>query len=112
MSFGRTTKQFTHKDDVLHTEASTAVSTLASAPEPEPLKSMGGAGIPDALKNWMHLPDEAHVRQPVVKALFACSDSTLWRRVKTGLIPKPHKLGPRITAWNVGELRQALKAAA
>ena len=62
------------------------------------------------LKNFDSLPDSAHVRQPVVEALFACSPATVWRRVKTGIIPSPRKLGPRVTAWNVGELRDALSA--
>lgn len=51
----------------------------------------------------------AHVRQPVVEILYGCSSATLWRRVKAGLIPSPKKFGPRITAWNVGELRDALE---
>lgn len=64
--------------------------------------------LPSALRNFDQLPDTAHVRQPVVKALFSCSDATVWRRVKDGGIPRPHKLSPRVTAWNVGELRRAL----
>jgi len=64
--------------------------------------------IPTALRNFDQLPDTAHVRQPVVKALFGCSDATVWRRVNDGGIPRPHKLSARITAWNVGELRRAL----
>jgi predicted DNA-binding transcriptional regulator AlpA len=68
-----------------------------------------GAPIPAALKHFDSLPDAANVRQPVVEALFACSDSTVWRRTKDGTIPRPRKLSPRVTAWNVGELREALK---
>lgn len=66
------------------------------------------SAIPDALKHFDHLPDSAYVRQPVVEALYACSSATVWRRVKDGRIPKPRKLSDRVTAWNVGELRQAL----
>jgi predicted DNA-binding transcriptional regulator AlpA len=66
--------------------------------------------IPEALKNFDSLPDSAHVRQPIVEALCACSGSTVWRRVKAGQLPKPRKLGPRTTAWNVGALRKALAA--
>lgn len=65
-----------------------------------------------ALRDFDRLPDSANVRLPVVQALFACSDETIRRRVKAGLLPKPRKLGPRVTAWNVGELRQVLQAAA
>lgn len=64
--------------------------------------------IPGALQNFDALPDAAHVRQPVVEALFGCSSATVWRRVKDGGIPAPVKLSTRITAWNVGKLRRAL----
>jgi predicted DNA-binding transcriptional regulator AlpA len=66
--------------------------------------------IPDALKNFDSLPDAAHVRQPVVEALFGYSGPTVWRRVRDGRIPRPKKLSPRVTAWNVGELRRVLAA--
>ena len=65
--------------------------------------------IPSALKNFDSLPDSAYVRQPVVEALFGFSGSTVWRRVQAGLLPAPEKHGPRITAWNVGELRRVLR---
>lgn len=63
-----------------------------------------------ALADFDRLPDSANVRLPVVQALYACSDETVRRAVKAGRIPAPRKLGPRITAWNVGELRRALQA--
>jgi len=64
--------------------------------------------IPDALRNFDQLPNTANVRQPVVQALYACSAASVWRGVNNGRIPKPRKLSPRTTCWNVGELRQAL----
>lgn len=66
--------------------------------------------IPNALKNFDLLPDSANVRQPIVQALFGCSAATVWRMVKRGTLPAPRKLSERITAWNVGDLRQALSA--
>lgn len=66
--------------------------------------------IPDALKNFDSLPDSAHVRQPVVEALFGCSGATIWRLVNKGQIPRPRKLSTRVSAWNVGELRRTLAA--
>lgn len=66
------------------------------------------SAIPDALKNFDSLPDSANVRQPVVEALFGCSAATVWRMVKRGTL-KPRKLSERVTAFNVGELRTALK---
>lgn len=67
--------------------------------------------ISEALKNFDQLPDSANVRQPVVQALYACSAASVWRGVNAGRIPKPRKLSPRTTCWNVGELRTALTAA-
>jgi predicted DNA-binding transcriptional regulator AlpA len=64
--------------------------------------------IPDALQHFDRLPNTAHVRQPVVEALFACSSSTVWRMVRDGRLPTPRKHSPRISSWNVGELRRAL----
>ena len=64
--------------------------------------------IPDALKHFTDLPPEAHVRLPVVKALYACSAASVWRNCKAGIIPQPYKLSPRTTCWNVGELKKAL----
>lgn len=73
-------------------------------------KRRGADAARSALHHFDSLPDSAHVRQPVVEALFACSSATVWRRVKDGSIPSPEKLGPRISAWNVGKLRRALNA--
>ncbi len=64
--------------------------------------------IPQALRHFDSLPDSANVRLPVVAALFACASATVWRRVKLGTLPTPRKLGARVTAWNVGELRRVL----
>lgn len=69
------------------------------------------ASIPEALRNFDQLPDTANVRQPVVQGLYGCSAASVWRGVKDGRIPKPRKLSPRTTCWNVGELRAALIAA-
>lgn len=66
--------------------------------------------IPDTLRNFDSLPDSAHVRLPTVCQLFGISPATAWRRVKTGELPTPRKLGPRITAFQVGALRAKLTA--
>lgn len=40
--------------------------------------------------------------------LIPVPSSTWWRWVRTGLAPQPVKLGPGVTAWNVGQLRNWL----
>lgn len=37
------------------------------------------------------------------------SKSTWWAGVKSGRFPKPVKLGPRITAWRVEEIRALIE---
>lgn len=66
--------------------------------------------LPDALRNFNELPPEASVRVPVVAGLYAVSEVTIWRWAAKGKIPAPQRFGPRVTAWNVGLLREALCA--
>lgn len=65
--------------------------------------------IPSALTNFHDLADDAYVRLPTVTGLLGVSDGSVWRYAKKGIIPAPVKIGPRCTAWNVGELRAALR---
>lgn len=44
-----------------------------------------------------------------VPALFPVSRSTWWAGVKSGRYPKPVKLGPRITAWRVEDIRALIQ---
>ena len=81
------------------------------APIAAPINT-NGSTIPAALANFDSLPDSAHVRLPTVAAWRSISSATVWRHVKCGLIPKPVKLGPNITAWNVGSLRAMAQQAA
>jgi predicted DNA-binding transcriptional regulator AlpA len=39
------------------------------------------------------------------------SKSTWWEGVRTGRFPKPVKLGPRITAWRVDDIRALIEFA-
>lgn len=54
------------------------------------------------------LPDAAFVSLPVVCALFSCSRATVWRRVQSGQLIAPHRIGSRTTRWCVKELRDVL----
>lgn len=62
-----------------------------------------------SIKKFSDLPDCAYVRLPEVMALFACSRATVWRWVRDHRIPAPKKLGARISAWQVGELKATLE---
>lgn len=62
---------------------------------------------PTGLFNFDRLPDSAHVRIDVVKMITGYSAPSIWRRsaAKEDPFPKPRKMGPKNTAWNVGALR-------
>ena len=53
------------------------------------------------------LPPSAYVRLPTVMRLYGVSAATVWR-LSGKTIPAPRKLSERVTAWNVGKLRDAL----
>jgi predicted DNA-binding transcriptional regulator AlpA len=96
-----------HSADTLSVALGTNTgSTAVRAPD-----SAGGTRsvISTALQQFDHLPASANVRLPVVIGLFGCSAPTVWRRVKSGGVPAPRKIGGT-TVWNVGELRAALRA--
>ena len=58
-----------------------------------------------ALSKFDDLPATSHVRLPVVRGLLGgVSAATIWRLVRAGTL-KTHKLTPRTTTFNVGELR-------
>jgi prophage regulatory protein len=56
------------------------------------------------------LPETGFVRQSqLIPAIFPFSSATLWRKVRAGTFPAPVKLGPRITAWRVDDIRAAIR---
>ena len=68
--------------------------------------------VPEAVRIFDALPDAAFVRLPTVALLFGVSPATIWRRVASGDLPAPCRLGPRTTTWQVGPLREKLRALA
>ncbi len=62
-----------------------------------------------------HLPETGYLRLPQIlgdpkslppiPAIIPVGKSTWWSGVKSGRFPKPVKLGPRITAWRVEDIR-------
>ena len=47
--------------------------------------------------------------EPPIPAVIPVGKSTWWGGVKSGRFPKPVKLGPRITAWRVEDIRALIK---
>lgn len=59
--------------------------------------------------NFAGLPNCGYMRLPAVLELIPVSKSTWWAGVKSGRFPKPKKFGPRITAWDVRDIRILLE---
>ncbi|MEN8260000.1 MAG: AlpA family phage regulatory protein [Pseudomonadota bacterium] len=65
------------------------------------------------------LPETGYVRltqiignpksNPPTPPTFPVSKSTWWAGVKSGRFPQPVKLGPRITAWRVEDIRALIQ---
>jgi predicted DNA-binding transcriptional regulator AlpA len=51
------------------------------------------------------LPPEGFVRIPVVIAVLGIGKTSFLSGVRKGKYPKPVKLGPRISAWRVEDIR-------
>ncbi|GLQ45664.1 hypothetical protein GCM10007862_07150 [Dyella lipolytica] len=49
---------------------------------------------------------------PGIPALIPVSKSTWWAGIRSGRYPKPVKLGERITAWKVEDIRALIARAA
>ena len=63
----------------------------------------------------LYLPSSGFVRLPGILAPngpIPVSRSTWWAGIKDGRYPKPVKLGPRITAWRVEDIRALIAGAA
>jgi prophage regulatory protein len=54
------------------------------------------------------LPETGFIRLPEVLKVFPVSKSTWWAGVKEGHYPEPVKLGPKITAWRVKDIRNLI----
>ena len=49
------------------------------------------------------------LRLPDVLRLVPVSRSTLWKGIKEGRYPRGFKLGPRVTAWRVEDIRALIE---
>lgn len=55
------------------------------------------------------LPETGFIRLPAVLQHIPVGKSTWWAGVKSGRYPKPIKLGERITAWRVEDIRALIE---
>ena len=58
------------------------------------------------------LPEIGFVRLPQVLRLLPIGKSTWWAGIRSGQYPAPVKLGPRVSAWRVEDIRALLTSLA
>jgi len=54
--------------------------------------------------NTTQTHDEAFLSVKKVEKRYGISDSTLYQWSKSGMFPKPYKLGPKLSRWKLSEL--------
>jgi prophage regulatory protein len=62
------------------------------------------------MQNNLSIPSTGFMRLPAVLAIIPVSKSTWWAGVKSGRYPKSVKLGERITAWKVEDIKQLIES--
>ena len=55
------------------------------------------------------LPAVGYVRLPQILEIFPISKSACWEDCRSGVFPKPVKLGPRTSAWRVEDIRALME---
>jgi len=61
------------------------------------------------LRLWQIVGKPATESAPAIPAIFPVCKSTWWQGVKTGRYPQPVKLGERISAWRVEDIRALIE---
>lgn len=90
--------------------ARSAPSARTPQPKADLAHKRPNVRVESSLLKFDTLPAAAHVKVPVVAALYGISTASVWRWAGSGHLPAPVKLGPQATGWNVGELRAHLAA--
>lgn len=69
---------------------------------------MQPTATPAALTAFDALPDSAMVDVKTVAGVLGRSPSSIWRDARCGRLPRPFRIGPACTRWNVGAIRRHL----
>lgn len=57
----------------------------------------------------LNLPEVGYLRLSQILSIIPISKSAWWEGCRSGLYPKPVKLGPRTTAWRVEDIRELME---
>ncbi|MBB6186188.1 AlpA family phage regulatory protein [Rhodanobacter sp. MP7CTX1] len=78
------------------------------------LRSTAAHTLPEVgyLRIWQIVGKPATDTAPAIPAIYPVSKSHFWAGVKAGRYPQPVKLGERITAWRVEQIRELIERGA
>ena len=57
----------------------------------------------------LNLPEVGYLRLSQILNIIPVSKSAWWEGCRSGLYPKPVKLGPRTAAWRVEDIRELME---
>ena len=57
----------------------------------------------------LNLPEVGYLRLSQILNILPISKTAWWEGCRSGLYPKPVKLGPRTTAWRVEDIRELME---
>lgn len=57
----------------------------------------------------LNLPEVGYLRLSQILNIIPISKSAWWEGCRSGLYPKPVKLGPRTTAWRMEDIRELME---
>ena len=57
----------------------------------------------------LNVPEVGYLRLSQILNIIPISKSAWWEGCRSGLYPKPVKLGPRTTAWRVEDIRELME---
>ena len=57
----------------------------------------------------LNLPEVGYLRLSQILNIIPISKSAWWEGCRSGLYPKPVKLGPRTTTWRVEDIRELME---
>jgi hypothetical protein len=93
------------------------MNLLSNLPPDHPWYHRSKTGI---TLSWYLLPDTGFVRlwqiigdptaDPPIPPIIPVKKSCWWAGVKSGRFPQPVKLGPRVTAWRVEDIRALVES--
>jgi predicted DNA-binding transcriptional regulator AlpA len=71
---------------------------------------MSDFALRGSLERFDTLPDAAMIDVRTVAGVLGRSTASVWRDSRSGRIPRPVRVGPACTRWNVGAIRRHLAA--